>query len=94
MHNPIIKISIWNECIFQAHIGPLKLQLVNTHLESTKDHSTERIKQLKDSFKTVQDFPENYTILLAGDMNLRDKEVKSDTAAVYIILTQSFNVLH
>ena len=62
-------------CIFQAHIGPLKLQLVNTHLESTADHATERIKQLKDSFKTVQDFPEDYTVLLAGDMNLRDKEV-------------------
>jgi tyrosyl-DNA phosphodiesterase 2 len=58
----------------------LKLQLVNTHLESTADHATERIKQLKDSFKTVQDFPEDYTVLLAGDMNLRDKEVRKCAA--------------
>jgi tyrosyl-DNA phosphodiesterase 2 len=83
-------MSIWNECIFQAHIGPLKLQLINTHLESTKDHSTERIKQLKDSFKTVQDFPEEYTVLLAGDLNLRDKEVKRDTATLFLSLAQSF----
>lgn len=64
-----------NLLIVEAHIGPLRLQLVNTHLESTVDHATERIKQLKDSFKTVQDFPEDYTVLLAGDMNLRDKEL-------------------
>jgi tyrosyl-DNA phosphodiesterase 2 len=70
----------------------LKLQLVNTHLESTKDHSAERIKQLKNSFKIVQDFPEDYTVLLAGDMNLRDKEVKSNAATSYLILAQSFNV--
>lgn len=70
----------------------MKLQLVNTHLESTKDHSAERIKQLKDSFKIVQDFPEDYTVLLAGDMNLRDKEVKNDAAASYLILAE-FNVL-
>jgi endonuclease/exonuclease/phosphatase family metal-dependent hydrolase len=50
---------------------------VNTHLESTADHATQRIKQLKDSFKIVQDFPEDYTVLLAGDMNLRDKEVRT-----------------
>jgi tyrosyl-DNA phosphodiesterase 2 len=68
--------------VFQAHIGPLKLQLVNTHLESTRDHTTERIKQLKDSFKLVQDFAEYITILLSGDMNLRDKEVKSDIMTV------------
>jgi len=68
-------ISTQSLCIFQAHIGPLRLQLVNTHLESSSDHASERIKQLKDSFKTVQDFPEDYMVLLAGDMNLRDKEV-------------------
>ncbi|XP_069705027.1 tyrosyl-DNA phosphodiesterase 2-like [Periplaneta americana] len=60
----------------EAHIGPMKLQLVNTHLESTKDHATERIKQLKDAFQVTQDFPEDYTVLLAGDMNLRDKELE------------------
>jgi tyrosyl-DNA phosphodiesterase 2 len=52
---------------------------VNTHLESTSEHAAERIKQLKDSFKIVQDFPEDYTVLLAGDMNLRDKEVRTIT---------------
>jgi hypothetical protein len=47
---------------------------------------------LKDSFKIVQDFPEDYTVLLAGDMNLRDKEVKNDAATSYLILAQGFNV--
>ena len=66
---------IFHENTFQAHIGPLKLQLVNTHLESTRDHASERVKQLKDCFKTAQEFPEQYTVVLAGDLNLRDKEV-------------------
>jgi tyrosyl-DNA phosphodiesterase 2 len=60
---------------------------VNTHLESTSEHASERIKQLKDSFKTVQDFPEDYTVLLAGDMNLRDKEVRNDSCLHFFDVT-------
>ncbi|PSN48789.1 Tyrosyl-DNA phosphodiesterase 2 [Blattella germanica] len=66
-----------NMLTVEAHIGKLQLQLINTHLESTKDHASERIKQLKDCFKLAQDFPEGKTVLLAGDLNLRDKELVS-----------------
>ncbi|KAJ9581005.1 hypothetical protein L9F63_023816 [Diploptera punctata] len=62
--------------IVEAHIGPMKLQLVNTHLESTKDHASERVKQLKDCFKEAQEFPEEYSVIVAGDLNLRDKELE------------------
>nr|CAD7392164.1 unnamed protein product [Timema cristinae] len=59
-----------------AHIGPLKLQLLNTHLESTVDHAAERVKQLKECFKVTSEAPEDTTVIFAGDLNLRDKELE------------------
>ncbi|XP_063231349.1 tyrosyl-DNA phosphodiesterase 2-like [Bacillus rossius redtenbacheri] len=60
----------------EAHIGSLKLKLLNTHLESTAEHAAERVRQLKTGFKMVQEFPENYTVVYGGDLNMRDKEVE------------------
>ncbi|XP_043238148.1 tyrosyl-DNA phosphodiesterase 2-like [Amphibalanus amphitrite] len=61
----------------EAHIGPLKLTLLNTHLESTKAHSDTRMQQLRDCFSRVSaTSPERVTIF-AGDLNLRDHEMKS-----------------
>nr|CAD7440518.1 unnamed protein product [Timema bartmani]CAD7457834.1 unnamed protein product [Timema tahoe] len=59
-----------------AHIGPLKLLLLNTHLESTVDHAAERVKQLKECFKVTLEAPEDTTVIFAGDLNLRDKELE------------------
>ena len=38
----------------QAHCGSVKLDLFNTHLESTKDHAEERGRQLKQCLAQVQ----------------------------------------
>lgn len=62
----------------QAHIGDLKLHLYNSHLESTAEFASERVAQLKLAFGKVKDSPAEVTTIFAGDLNLRDKEVRED----------------
>ncbi|XP_065562736.1 tyrosyl-DNA phosphodiesterase 2-like isoform X2 [Artemia franciscana] len=57
-----------------AHIGEIKLLLMNVHLESTKEFSTQRIVQLKECFKIANEI-NDANIIFAGDLNLRDKEL-------------------
>lgn len=59
----------------QAHIGPLKLSLLNAHLESTADFGAERVKQFQKCLKEIDAIPRSRTVIFAGDLNLRDKEV-------------------
>uniref|UniRef100_A0A8C4TE26 Tyrosyl-DNA phosphodiesterase 2 n=1 Tax=Erpetoichthys calabaricus TaxID=27687 RepID=A0A8C4TE26_ERPCA len=51
------------------------LYLMTSHLESTKDHSAERIKQLKTVLKKMNDIPDSAIVIFGGDTNLRDQEV-------------------
>lgn len=60
----------------QAHIGDMKLQLLNSHLESTAEFSKERVEQLKLAFTKMKGAPSEVTTLFGGDLNLRDKEVR------------------
>merc|ERR1712137_168020 len=55
------------------------LTLSTTHLESTKSEKTERIKQLVDVFITLSNVAarEPRTVILAGDLNIRDDEMLS-----------------
>ncbi|XP_037081097.1 tyrosyl-DNA phosphodiesterase 2-like isoform X2 [Pollicipes pollicipes] len=59
----------------EAHIGPLKLTLLNTHLESTKEHTAVRQEQLKECFSRLKATSADHVVLLAGDLNLRDSDV-------------------
>lgn len=59
----------------EAHIGKMKLVLLNTHLESTADHSKERLNQLQMCFKRMLDASDTKNIIMGGDLNLRDKEL-------------------
>lgn len=59
----------------QAHIGPLKLSLFNSHLESTAEFAAERVRQFQRCLKEVESVPGNITVIFGGDLNLRDKEV-------------------
>lgn len=59
----------------EAHIGHLKLTLLNTHLESTADFTAERVRQFQKSLKELQSVERGRTVIFAGDLNLRDKEV-------------------
>lgn len=63
-----------NLLVTEAHMGKLKLKLLNTHLESTKEHSLERCNQLKIAFDKCETFSEDSTVIFGGDLNLRDKE--------------------
>ena len=53
----------------------MKCHIITSHLESTKAHAEERMKQLRCCLKALTDGPEDTTMLFAGDLNIRDYEV-------------------
>jgi len=53
----------------------MKLVLINTHLESTKDFKNARMEQLKKGLQITKEQSEDCTVIFAGDMNARDTEV-------------------
>ncbi|KAM3839676.1 tyrosyl-DNA phosphodiesterase 2 isoform 2-T2 [Vipera latastei] len=58
-----------------TNISGNDLCLMTSHLESTKDHSEERLKQLKLVLAKMAEVPESSSVIFGGDTNLRDKEV-------------------
>ncbi|CAB4057271.1 TDP2 [Lepeophtheirus salmonis] len=67
-----------NLLFVEAHIGKAKLILMNTHLESTKDHATTRIEQLKKCISIInKSASKETTVIFGGDLNIRDKELTS-----------------
>lgn len=65
-------ISLGN---FQAKYGDLDLVLINSHLESCKEHVVERVNQMSQCFEVMHKAPAYKTVIFGGDMNARDKEV-------------------
>ncbi|XP_067912906.1 tyrosyl-DNA phosphodiesterase 2 [Heterodontus francisci] len=59
----------------QVNIAGNELCLMTSHLESTKAHSEERMKQLEIVLKKIKEAPESATVIFGGDTNLRDQEV-------------------
>ncbi|EGV94310.1 Uncharacterized protein KIAA0319 [Cricetulus griseus] len=57
-----------------ASVGGNEFCLMTSHLESTREHSAERISQLKMVFQKMQEAPDSTTVIFAGDTNLRDHE--------------------
>ncbi|NWU00292.1 TYDP2 phosphodiesterase, partial [Urocynchramus pylzowi] len=64
-----------NLLVVHVSISGIELCLMTSHLESTKDHSKERIKQLQIVFNEMQKESESTTVIFGGDTNLRDSEV-------------------
>nr|XP_027207911.1 tyrosyl-DNA phosphodiesterase 2-like [Penaeus vannamei] len=60
----------------EAHIGEVKLNLLNAHLESTAEFSRQRTEQLSMAFSRMKSAANNSSTIFAGDLNLRDKEVE------------------
>ncbi|XP_003748536.1 tyrosyl-DNA phosphodiesterase 2 [Galendromus occidentalis] len=52
-----------------------KLFIFNTHLESTRKFSETRREQLQECFRKLNKIPDEYSAVLAGDLNLRDREL-------------------
>jgi len=59
----------------QAHCGSVKFDLLNSHLESTKEHADERCRQLEQCLGLVSGRPVSNVVLFGGDLNMRDKEL-------------------
>ncbi|OWF50295.1 Tyrosyl-DNA phosphodiesterase 2 [Mizuhopecten yessoensis] len=66
-----------NLLLVQCKIKGESLVLMTSHLESTKDHSKERVQQLQKAFRVMQKSSKSSTVIFGGDLNLRDKEVAS-----------------
>ncbi|NXA33936.1 TYDP2 phosphodiesterase, partial [Eudromia elegans] len=64
-----------NLLVVHVNVAGNELCLMTSHLESTKDHSKERMKQLQIVFKEMQKESESATVIFGGDTNLRDSEV-------------------
>jgi len=61
--------------LVEAAIDGRNFLLINTHLESTKDFAEVRMDQLKRAFNHVKKANSSKTVILAGDLNIRDSEV-------------------
>ncbi|KAM6350522.1 tyrosyl-DNA phosphodiesterase 2 isoform 1-T1 [Podargus strigoides] len=64
-----------NLLVVHVSISGNEICLMTSHLESTKDHSKERVKQLKIVLNKMQEESESTTVIFGGDTNLRDSEV-------------------
>ncbi|NXO00704.1 TYDP2 phosphodiesterase, partial [Rhinopomastus cyanomelas] len=64
-----------NLLVVHVSVSGIELCLMTSHLESTKNHSKERIKQLQIVFNRMQQESEATTVIFGGDTNLRDSEV-------------------
>ncbi|NXG42714.1 TYDP2 phosphodiesterase, partial [Psilopogon haemacephalus] len=64
-----------NLLVVHVRVSGVELCLMTSHLESTKTHSKERVKQLEIVLKRMQEEPESTTVIFGGDTNLRDSEV-------------------
>ncbi|KFU90117.1 Tyrosyl-DNA phosphodiesterase 2, partial [Chaetura pelagica] len=64
-----------NLLVVHVSISGNAVCLMTSHLESTKNHSKERMKQLRMVFNRMQKESESTTVIFGGDTNLRDSEV-------------------
>ncbi|NWU69865.1 TYDP2 phosphodiesterase, partial [Pterocles burchelli] len=64
-----------NLLVVHVNVSGNELCLMTSHLESTKDHSKERKKQLQIVLNKMQKESESTTVIFGGDTNLRDSEV-------------------
>ncbi|XP_050171835.1 tyrosyl-DNA phosphodiesterase 2 [Myiozetetes cayanensis] len=64
-----------NLLVVHVNISGNELCLMTSHLESTKNHSKERTKQLQIVLDKMQKESETTTVIFGGDTNLRDSEV-------------------
>ncbi|XP_060075100.1 tyrosyl-DNA phosphodiesterase 2-like [Ylistrum balloti] len=68
-------LMLRNLLLAQCKIKGEDFVLMTSHLESTKDHSKERVAQLQKAFRVMQKSSKSCTVIFGGDLNLRDKEV-------------------
>ncbi|XP_076083575.1 tyrosyl-DNA phosphodiesterase 2-like [Mytilus galloprovincialis] len=60
----------------ECTIKGVRFLLMTSHLESTKDHASERKQQLKIALQHMVSAKSDQTVIFGGDLNLRDKELQ------------------
>ena len=63
----------------------IECTLMTSHLESTADFSDERKHQLQQAFKAMTAIPHGQPVIFGGDLNLRDKEVRSFVTNIQVL---------
>ncbi|XP_067094814.1 tyrosyl-DNA phosphodiesterase 2 isoform X1 [Osmerus mordax] len=63
--------------LLMAHVSFLgrPLCLMTSHMESMKVNSKERVSQLRQVWRSMDEQPSDLTVIFGGDTNLRDREV-------------------
>ncbi|XP_046895998.1 tyrosyl-DNA phosphodiesterase 2 isoform X2 [Hypomesus transpacificus] len=63
--------------LLMAHVSFFgrPLCLMTSHMESMKDNSKERVSQLRQVWRSMDEQPSDLTVIFGGDTNLRDREV-------------------
>ena len=62
----------------------VRVTVCNTHLESTKEYSRQRMEQLRQLARLVASLPSTDACLVAGDLNLRDSEAAAGLPEAWI----------
>jgi len=60
-----------------GHSGMVSLEMMNTHLESTKEHAAERQEQIRQCLGMVDRQPADVAVILGGDLNMRDSDLSA-----------------
>ncbi|XP_019729593.1 tyrosyl-DNA phosphodiesterase 2 isoform X1 [Hippocampus comes] len=64
-----------NLLMAQVAVRGATVWLMTSHLESCKEHSGERMTQLREVMRRMHKAPDDVSVVFAGDTNLRDSEV-------------------
>lgn len=60
----------------QCFLRGRNLKLLNTHLESMKEHSDVRMMQIQECYEQLKEWDDSKSVIIfGGDLNARDNEV-------------------
>lgn len=71
-----LSVMTRNVILTKVQCSGITVNLLNTHLESTKEYSSHRLKQLIQLGQIVKGLPVGEASVIAGDLNMRDKELE------------------
>lgn len=59
----------------KVEINGIRMNTINTHLESTKEFRSHRMKQFEECYEYAKKCPLNEPVIIGGDLNMREKEL-------------------
>ena len=61
----------------KVQVNGVRINMINTHLESTAGFQIERMAQFDRCLKFANECPEHEPVIIAGDLNMRDRELQA-----------------